>query len=375
MSRDNDVVSTAAISDHQKVRIAIIGLVLMLLAVLLTMNLKRLPFVGGGDTYRAEFSDAAGLAVGEEVRVAGIKVGQVTDIELGHAKVVVSFQVKGVDLGSRTTASIEVKTLLGQHYLSLDPRGGGELGTIPLARTTTPVNIVPAFQQLSTQVRQIDTDQVAEAFDALTETLSATAPQMKGTLQGLARLSRTITTRDDEVAELLARSQDVSAVVADRDTEIGELLTSTADVLGVLDQRRTAIRQIIDGTVALSRQLTGLARDNDAALKPALSKLNRVLAVLRENDDKIDEIIRYTSIYGREFTNVGGSGHFFDATVKIPAGAALCATPNGAAAPLLSLLSPILTELNDAVNGTEQPCLPFGPAQGTTQGTTQGAKP
>ncbi|MET3961671.1 phospholipid/cholesterol/gamma-HCH transport system substrate-binding protein [Marmoricola sp. OAE513] len=361
----SDVVSTEGISEQRKVRIAVIGLVGMLVAVLVTMNLQRLPFVGGGSTYRAEFADASGLVEGEEVRVAGIKVGQVTGIELGRGKVVVSFRVKGVDLGRRTTASIEVKTLLGQHYLSLDPQGGGDLGTIPLARTTTPINIVPAFQQLSSQVRDIDTAQVADAFDALTETLSSTAPQMKGTLQGLARLSRTITSRDDQVAELFARAQDVSKVVAARDEEIGDLLSDTATVLGILDQRRATIRQIIEGTMSLSRELTGLVKDNRATLKPVLAKLNRVLTVLRQNDKNIDEIIRYTSIYGREFTNVGGSGHFFDATVKAPAGAGLCATPNGAAGPLLSLLSPILTQVNEQVNGTSQPCLPLGPAGGT----------
>lgn len=365
MSRNRtDTVSTASLSDQQKVRIAVIGLVGMLVAVLVAMNFQRLPFVGGGKSYQAEFADASGLVEGEEVRVAGIKVGQVTGIELGRGKVIVTFRVKGVDLGNRTTAAIEVKTLLGQHYVSLDPQGGGETGMIPLARTTTPVNIVPAFQQLSTQIDEIDTAQVADAFDALTDTLSTTAPQMKGTLQGLARLSRTITARDDQVAELLRRSRSVSGIVADRDQELGELLTSTAQVLGVLDDRRAAIRQVISGTLSLSRELSGLVKDNDAELTPALARLNRVLDVLRANEKTIDEIVKYTSIYAREFTNVGGSGNFFDATVKLPGGAGLCAASGGLGDPLMSLLSPILTQLNQQVNGTSQPCLPFGPAVG-----------
>ncbi|MFL6156928.1 MAG: MlaD family protein, partial [Marmoricola sp.] len=175
------------LSEQRKVKIAVVGLAAMLIAVLLTMNLQRLPLIGGGTTYKAEFSDASGLVDGEEVRVAGIKVGQVTGIKLGRGKVVVSFRVKGVDLGRRTTAAIEVKTLLGQHYLSVDPLGAGKLdggATIPLARTTTPINIVPAFQQLTGQIQDIDTTQMAKAFDAISATLSSTAPQMKGTLQG-----------------------------------------------------------------------------------------------------------------------------------------------------------------------------------------------
>ncbi|MCZ4500297.1 MAG: hypothetical protein JWQ74_2852 [Marmoricola sp.] len=362
--------SGTELTDHRKVRYAVIGLAAMLIAVLLTMNLQRLPLVGAGTTYRAEFADAAGLVEGEEVRIAGIKVGQVSGIELGRGqqkgRVLVSFRVKGVDLGRDSSAAIEVKTLLGQHYLSVVPAGTGELTnhrTIPLARTSTPVNIVPAFQQLTGQIRDIDTDQVAKSFDALADTLSTSAPQVKGTLQGLSRLSRTITTRDDQVEELFDRARQVSGVVAARDSDIGKLLGDTATVLDILDQRRTTIRQIISGTGDLARQLTGLAEDNDKALLPALTKLNRVLTVLRSNEKQIDETIKYASVYGREFTNVGGSGRFFDATIKAPAGAGICTSSTGIGA-LLGLLTPILTQVNQAINGTAQPCIPLGPASG-----------
>lgn len=359
----------AELSDQRKVRYAVVGLAALLVAVLLTMNLQRLPLVGSGTTYRAEFADAAGLVEGEEVRIAGIKVGQVSGIALGRGKVLVSFRVKGVDLGRETTAAIEVKTLLGQHYLSVVPAGSGEPGphrTIPLARTATPVNIVPAFQQLAGQISEIDTDQVAKSFDVLATTLSRSAPQVKGTLQGLSRLSRTITARDDQVAELFDRARQVSGVVAARDADLGQLLGDTADVLAVLDQRRTAIRQIITGTGTLARQLTGLAEDNDATLKPALTKLTRVLTVLRRNEKQIDETIKYASVYGREFTNVGGSGRFFDATVKAPAGAGICTSSSGTGA-ALALLTPILTQINQTLNGTAQPCIPLGPASGGAQ--------
>ena len=150
-------------TDKELIRIAVIGIVLLTTLFVLAINFQRLPLVGAGKEYRAEFTDAAGLVSGEEVRVAGIKVGTVTGIKLGRgapARVVVTFTVKGVDLGRRTSAGIEVKTLLGQHFLSVTPAGRGKLGSgglIPLSRTTTPVNIVPAFQRLTTTSENIDT--------------------------------------------------------------------------------------------------------------------------------------------------------------------------------------------------------------------------
>lgn len=351
-------------TDAQKIRIAVIGIAVLSVLFALAINFQRLPLVGAGTTYRAEFTDASGLVPGEEVRVAGLKVGTVTGLELGKARVIVEFTVKGVDLGRSTTAGIEVKTLLGQHFLSVTPAGGGKLdegSLIPLARTATPVNIVPAFQKLATQAQDIDTEQVAAAFDALSETLRRTAPEMTETLRGLSRISKSVTSRDAAIRALFERTSQVSGLVADRDADIARLLTDTDTVLAELDRRRDTITGIIDGTVALATQLRGLVADNRTQLAPTLDKLNRVLAVLRKNRTNIDEAIRVGVVYGREFTNVGGSGRWFDASIKVPQGISLCNT-GGLAGGLDALVGGILSALNQATNGSDKPCLPFGPA-------------
>lgn len=352
--------------ERNPVRYAVVGLTLLVVLFLTALNFQRLPLVGGGETYRAEFTDASGLQEGEEVRVAGIKVGTVTDVKLDHARVIVTFQVTGVELGKDTTAGIEVKTLLGQHFLSLTPAGPGELeagSVIPLARTSTPINIVPAFARLADQTAKIDTAQVADAFDALTDTMTRSAPELDGALQGLSRLSRSISSRDEQIRALFASANDVSAVVAARNADLAQLLGDTTLVLDTLERRRETITRIIRGTAELSRQLVGLVRDNESDLLPALESLNTVLDVLRGNKKQIDQILEYGALYGREFTNVGGSGHWFDASVKVPAGYAVC---NGTATPgfLADLLNPVLGSVNQSVNGSTQPCLPLGTAQG-----------
>ena len=353
-------------SDGQLVRLALIGLVGMTVLLLMAVNFQRLPLVGGGETYQAEFTDASGLVAGEEVRVAGLKVGTVTDISLGHNKVVVTFEVKGVELGEDTKAGIEVKTLLGQHYLSVTPAGPGRLragAVIPLERTSTPLNIVPAFQRLTHQAEDIDTELVAEAFESLSQTLNSTAPEMTGTLRGLSRLSRTVSSRDEELRTLFSQAEHVSGVVAARDKELAALLTDSTSVLSVLDRRQQLIRRIIAATATLARELSGLVDDNQAELEPALTSLNRVLKILKDNQRELDAVIRGTALYGREFANVGGSGRWFDATIKVPRSQGLC--DNGSTPALSALLAPLLSELNDEVNGSNTPCLPLGPASGT----------
>ncbi len=353
-------------SERNPVVLAVLGLTLIALVLALAMNFQRLPLVGGGTTYRAEFADASGLVKGEEVRVAGIKVGAVTRITLVGSHVEVEFLIEGVELGDRTTASIEIKTLLGQHYLSLSPAGSDNLDAddvIPLERTSTPLDIVPAFQQLTEQTQEIDTAQVADAFDAISSVLETTAPELTGTLTGLSRLSRAVSSRDDQIRELFARAGRVTGVVAARDKEIGELLRASNSVLDVLARRRDTIARIIDGTSTLARQVRGLVEDNEATLGPVLTDLNQVLAVLRDNRDQLDETLRWTAVYAREFTNVGGSGHWFDASVKAPRGLAVC---NNDTSALGQLLGAALSRANLALNGSNTPCLPLGPAPGET---------
>jgi phospholipid/cholesterol/gamma-HCH transport system substrate-binding protein len=350
-------------SARNPVLVAINGLTLIVVVMVAAMNFNRLPLISG-TTYRAQFSDASGLVEGEEVRIAGIKVGAVTGISLDESLVEVEFTVKDVDLGRDTTAAIEVKTLLGQHYLSVTPSGSGRLeenAVIPLERTSTPLNIVPAFLRLTEQTQAIDTDQVAQAFDALSSVLRTTAPELRGTLRGLSRLSHAVTTRDDEIRELFSHAEQVTGVVAARDQDIAQLVRASNSVLEVLSDRRETITRIIKGTSTLSVQLRGLVADNAKELKPALTKLNTVLAVLQRNKRQLDSILKWGTVYAGEFTNVGGSGHWFDASVKIPRGYAVCNNDNLA---LGGFLSPILSQLNDKINGSKAPCLPFGPATG-----------
>ncbi|MBY8852993.1 MCE family protein, partial [Saccharothrix sp. MB29] len=179
------------------------------LLLLAAFHSDDLPVIGGGTTYSAEFSEAAGLVPSHEVRVAGVKVGKVTDVELAGDRVLVSFKVKDAWVGDRSTATIRIKTLLGQKYLALDPQGSQPLDPgdpIPRERTLSPYDVQEAFNGLATTVGQIDTRQLADSFQVLSETFQGSAESVRGALDGLSALSRTISSRDEQLAALLANT-------------------------------------------------------------------------------------------------------------------------------------------------------------------------
>ncbi|MER7078727.1 phospholipid/cholesterol/gamma-HCH transport system substrate-binding protein [Saccharopolyspora kobensis] len=306
-----------AFSKRDPLKIGIGGLLVLVLMFLLAMNFERLPLVGG-TTYTAQFTEAAGLRADSEVRIAGVKVGTVSDVELEGDHVLVSFRVNDAWLGDHTTAAIKIKTLLGQKYLALDPQGGQELDPsepIPLQRTMSPYDVIDAFSDLSTTVDKVDTRQLADSFRAMADTFADTPDEIGGALDGLSQLSQTISSRDEQLEQLLNNTAQVSRTIADRNEDFDRLLADGNLLLEEIRARRDSISALLDGTRQLSQQLSGLVDDNAAQIGPALQQLDRVTKMLQRNQDNLNRSLEMFAPFTRLFSNVVGNGRWFDSYV------------------------------------------------------------
>lgn len=319
--------------ERNPVPIGAAGLTVMALLILLAFNVQAIPFLGGGPAYSAAFSEAGGLRPGDDVRLAGVKVGEVEDVGLEDGHVRVDFRVtEPATFGERTGASIRIKTLLGEKFLSLEPAGDGRLAEgaqIPLDRTVSAYDVVTAFGDLASTTEEIDTDQLAGALDTLATEFRNTPEEVQASLEGLSRLSRTIASRDDELRRLLDRSREVTGVLAERDEELALLIQDANLLLVELERRREDISRLLDATVTLSQQVTALVRENRAELRPALERLGAVLAVLRENKESLERGIALMAPFTRVFANTLGTGRWFDTYVQniTPVGDPLAVAP------------------------------------------------
>jgi phospholipid/cholesterol/gamma-HCH transport system substrate-binding protein len=297
------------------ITIGITGLVVIALVLLAAIYSDDLPIIGGGTTYKAEFSEAAGLKPGDETRIAGVKVGKVTAVKLAGSSVLVSFKVKDAWVGDRTRAAIKIKTLLGQKFLALEPDGANVADpsqTIPRNRTMAPYDVLEAFRGLADTVNAIDTPQLAKSFEVLSQTFSGTPDNVKGALDGLQALSKTISSRDDQLAKLLDNTQQITQTLADRDAEVAKLLQDGNLLLDEIRKRKDAIDKLLTGTQTLSAQLKGLVDDNTKQLGPVLTQLDQFTAMLQRNQDNLAKGIEKLAPFVREFTNTLGNGRWFD---------------------------------------------------------------
>jgi len=311
--------------------IGVIGTIVLVALAALVYFWGDLPGISGA-TYEAEFSEAAGLRPDDEVRVAGIKVGEVKDVELDVDRVLVTFRVDDAWIGDSTTAAIKIKTLLGRKFLALHPTGAQEQDPdvrIGMDRTATPYDVTQAFEGLANTVGAIDTDQLADSFRTISDTFADSPEHVRSALDGLTALSRTISSRDDQLAQLLANTRQITTTLAGTNDEFDKLLDDGELLLTELNNRRKAIHDLLTGTTELARQLSGLVSDNQRQLGPALAQLEQVTDILTKYGAQLDRSLQLAGPYFRTLNNITGSGRWIDTYVcgLVPENREPCVAP------------------------------------------------
>ncbi|MGH2685764.1 MAG: MlaD family protein, partial [Actinomycetota bacterium] len=217
------------------VSVAIIGVLTALAFAIGLLHLLE-------DTYTMSgvFPDASGIRSGDQVRVAGVKVGRVTGIEADreHGNVIVTWVVNsGVELGPETTAEIALETLLGAKYLHLDGPVAEpfiedlpeERRRIPLERTTTPFDIFELTRIGTRSIQATDTEKLNQFINDLADITEGKNTQLRDLVVGIDRVATAINQRDTQLDQLLDRADDLSAMLADKDETLVRLIDASRD--------------------------------------------------------------------------------------------------------------------------------------------------
>lgn len=297
-------------------RSGIFGVVLVACLVVVAFGYASLPFFPQGQTYHAYFGDAGGVTPGNDVTVSGIKVGSVGSVELANASAKVTFTVdRTVRVGDQSLAAIRADTVLGDKSLAVTPKGGGSAIDIPLGRTTTPYSLNTALQDLGGNVAELDKPQLELALGVLTESLQEATPQLRGALDGIVALSRTINRRDQALEQLLGRAKSVTQVLNERAGQVNKLVGDGNRLFAALDERRQALSALIGGLEDFSAQLSGFVADNRTEFTPALAKLNAMVGNLLDHREKISQALMRLPRYSTALGEVVSSGPGFNINV------------------------------------------------------------
>ncbi|WP_072847020.1 MCE family protein [Rhodococcus tukisamuensis] len=307
-------------AEKQAVRVGVVGLAVTAAVVLAALQYQNLQFLKSGVGYSAVFEDAGGLAVGDEVNAAGVKVGTVERIGVEDGRARVDFTLDGsVGMGGTTSAAVTTMSLLGKRAVTLGLDGAGRIpvgGQIPLERTRSAYSLPDVLGDLTGTVEDIDLDRLSASLDEVGNVMADAAPALRPALDGVSRISESVTRRDETLRTLLADANHVAGVLAERGPQVDSLLVDGNALLGELDRRQDALAAVITNVSAVSTQLSGLVHDNEAQLSPVLDKLNTVVGILQRNKDNLASGIDGLGTYVGTLGDTVASGPFYYAYVQ-----------------------------------------------------------
>ncbi|MEZ0365197.1 MCE family protein [Mycobacterium sp. pUA109] len=274
----------------------------------------------GHREYRAEFAQAAQVSSGDQVTVAGIEVGTVTDVALTGNHVTVEFTVRnGVRVGNQSRAAIKLTTLLGRRYLELSPAGDGELPsrTIALAHTSVPYNLQDTLADATTTFEQVDADRVAASLSELSDGLTGVPEALPQALQNVKSLAAVVASRRDQIGSLLKNVDTITRVIRDQKADLGALVTQGRDLLQTVTSRQTAVHRLFAATTALVDTL-GTIVDDEPAFNELVANLQQFAQMAARHDALVRDTLQVMPVTFRNLANASGSGTALD--INLPAG-------------------------------------------------------
>jgi phospholipid/cholesterol/gamma-HCH transport system substrate-binding protein len=304
----------------------------------LAMTISNMRF-GPSKTYKAIFTDVTGLLKNDDVRVAGVRVGQIEEIKLhrGHqAEVTFSVQENGAfraGLPSSTQAHIRYRNLMGQRYLALAD-GEGQANdyldpgdTIPISQTQPALDLTTLFNGFRPLFRALEPKDVNTLAMQIITVLQGEGGTINSLLAHVASLTNTLADRDRVIGRVIDNLNAVLGTIDERHDEVNKLILDLRGfVSGVSDDR-----QAIFDSVAAINDLTGTTQDLLVDARPDIRNdiagLRKLTGTFDANRKDIDAGLQRTPNRLEKLLNISSYGSWFnmyicglDARVRLPGG-------------------------------------------------------
>jgi phospholipid/cholesterol/gamma-HCH transport system substrate-binding protein len=284
---------------------------------LLVVTIGNITF-GSSREYQAEFVEATGVVKGDDIRVAGVKVGNVNDVEIvDRTRALVTFSVsENAQVTTDTNAAIRYRNLVGQRYISLSQEGqGGERlepgATIPLAQTRPALDLTVLFNGFKPLFQALSPQDINQLSYEIIQVFQGEGGTLEGMLGHTASVTATLADRDQVIGDLLDNLNQTLVTVGNRDEQLSDLIVSLRRLVGGLTDDRDAILDSLDSISALSVETAGLLKGIRSPLVNDVKQLRRVAGTLADGRAELDRALQVmpiklnkigrTAIYGSWF--------------------------------------------------------------------------
>lgn len=275
----------------------------------------------GADAQRlsAIFPSTNNLFVGSEVRVLGLRVGQVTDIVPAGDHVRVDMVVEDQPLPADATAHLTPVSLIGERFIQLEPAytGGPRMAdgaVIDRDRTTVPANVDEVLASFERFLEGLEPETLAGLVDALVDTLAGQGSGVNELISGAAGTMRVLSDSADDLTAIVSELADVNESLATRDEQIGPLLADLRTVLQTLSADKPEIIEGLDNLQRLTMELRPLLDDHTDPLVADLEVLATTLSTVDRNLERIGALAHQGR---RLFAGFGGAFEYPQARIAL----------------------------------------------------------
>lgn len=233
-------------------------------------------------SYSAEFDDASGLHSGDNVRIAGVRVGRVERVDLDGATALVRFSVERDQPVLRNSGvAIRYQNLIGQRYLALLPgKGSAPMlapGTrIPKASTESALDLTVVLSGFQPLFDVISPEDINKLSASLVAVLQGEGDSILALLRTTAELADRLADRDQVIGRVITNLGTVLTEIAVRDGDVDALIGQLRRLVAATAADRDKIGGSIQALGSLTDATSALLRDVRPQLKKDLARLERV---------------------------------------------------------------------------------------------------
>jgi phospholipid/cholesterol/gamma-HCH transport system substrate-binding protein len=301
------------------VKLGIFALVTVLSVLLLLTTIQN-QFFGSTETYKADFTDASGLIPGSDVRIAGVRVGEVEEVQLVNRSVAeVSFTVdeqRKLPIGARF--AIKYQNLVGQRYLEVQ-RGNGPMNqylppgaTVPVTMTDPPLNLTTVFNGFKPLFQALNPDDVNRLSFEIIQVLQGEGGNINQLLASTASLTSTIADRDAVIGDVINNLNLTLDTVNARDDKLSGLIVSLQQLVTGLAQDRVAIGSSLQPIADLTNVTAGLLVQARPPLADDIVKIGQESDILNRNRGLVENALRNIPQKANDFGRAGSYGSWFN---------------------------------------------------------------
>ena len=274
---------------------------------------------GASREYKAEFVDATGVTKGDDIRIAGVKVGSVKGVEIkDRTRALVTFSVRdSAELTSATHAQIRYRNLVGQRYISLSQQGedhGSRLDegtTIPVSKTAPALDLTVLFNGFKPLFEALSPQDVNQLSYEIVQVFQGEGGTVEGLLGHTASVTQTLAQRDQVIGDLIDNLNETLVTIGDRDQEFSSLIVNLRTLVSGLAQDKDALLGSLDSISSLSVETADLIKGIRKPLVTDIKGLRGVAGNLAKNRAELDRTMQVlpiklnkvgrTAIYGSWF--------------------------------------------------------------------------